>query len=146
MYKKILVPLDGSINAERILDHVENVAKHYNAKIWLLNVVDPPLMLGHDEVIDELNYKKERQTQKKEVESYLSHICEELEKNGIQTQVLVVSGPVVQSILKVTKEKKIDLIALTTHGLEFSYQKLFGSVAIGLMENSNIPQLLLRDT
>jgi len=145
MYKKLLVPLDGSNFSENILDHVENLAKHYHAKIWLLQVDDPPLLLGHDEVIDVPNYQKERNENKKKIERYLSRISEKLKKQGIQTQVLIASGPVVQTVLKVAREEKIDLIALVTHGLDFSYQKLFGSVAIGLLENSNLPLLLLRN-
>ena len=46
MYKTILVPLDGSSRAERILAHVENMALHYDSTVVLLQVVSPiiPMM------------------------------------------------------------------------------------------------------
>jgi len=40
MYHKILVPLDGSKRAEKILPHVEELAKRYKAKVILLQVVE----------------------------------------------------------------------------------------------------------
>ena len=40
MYHKILVPLDGSKRAEKILPHVEELARRYNAKVILLQVVE----------------------------------------------------------------------------------------------------------
>ena len=40
MYRKILVPLDGSKRADRILPHVEELAKRYKAKVIFLQVVE----------------------------------------------------------------------------------------------------------
>jgi len=146
MYKNILLPLDGSKRAEAIVAHVENMAMHYNAKVCLLRVDDPPLMLGYDEVIDEPSYRKQREQHKKELEMYLASIREKLEEKGIQTRVLIAAGPVVKTILNIAKEEKIDLIAMASHGIDLSYQRLFGSVAIGLLENTTLPLLLLRNT
>lgn len=41
MYSTILVPLDGSKRAEAILPHVETLAKCFNSKLILLNVLEP---------------------------------------------------------------------------------------------------------
>ena len=40
MYRKILVPLDGSKRAERILPHVEEMARRYKAKVIFLHVIE----------------------------------------------------------------------------------------------------------
>ena len=40
MYHKILVPLDGSKRAEKILPHVEELARRYKAKVIFLQVVE----------------------------------------------------------------------------------------------------------
>ena len=143
MYKKILVPLDGSTSAEEILDHVENLAKHYNAKVLLLQVDDPPLMLGHDEVIDEARYREERFQHKEEIKAYLSSICNGLSKKGIQVEIEIASGQPVSTILNVAQRENIDLIALASHKTDLTYKTLCGSVAIGLTRRTDIPLLFL---
>ena len=46
MYTTILVPLDGSKRSERILPHVEELARRYDAIVVLVQVVEPapPIM------------------------------------------------------------------------------------------------------
>ena len=41
MYQTILVPLDGSVRAERILPHVEDLAIQYKSKVIFLQVMEP---------------------------------------------------------------------------------------------------------
>ena len=47
MYKKILVPLDGSSRAEKILPHVKNLAKVNGSEVMILKVLDG--VVGEDE-------------------------------------------------------------------------------------------------
>ena len=51
MYKKILVPLDGSKRAEAILPHVKNLALCFKAKAIFFIVIEPGHLLEHDEII-----------------------------------------------------------------------------------------------
>ena len=82
MYKKILVPLDGSDMAEEILDPVEQLAKGFGSKVLLLQVDEAPLMLGDDEVIDESTYDQQKQ-RRKQMEPYLSGIEKRFREKGI---------------------------------------------------------------
>ena len=50
MYKKILVPLDGSKRAEAILPHVEEMAHRFEAEVILLQVVEPPSIVATQNV------------------------------------------------------------------------------------------------
>ena len=45
MYRTILVPLDGSKRAEKILTHVEELAASHEATILLLQVLEPSAAL-----------------------------------------------------------------------------------------------------
>jgi len=49
MYNTILVPLDGSKLAERILSHVEGLAHCYDSTIVFLQVARPPPITGASE-------------------------------------------------------------------------------------------------
>ena len=50
MYKKILVPLDGSKRAERILPYVEKLAHDNDATVIFLTVVSAPRVFGYDDL------------------------------------------------------------------------------------------------
>jgi nucleotide-binding universal stress UspA family protein len=144
MYKKILVPLDGSQSAEEILDPVENLAKGYGAKVLLLQVVEEPFMLGYDEVVDESTLHQQHQ-RRNHIESYLSDIEKRFHKKGIKTKHYIAYGPVVGSLLITAEKDDVDLIALVSHGLDGSYQNMCRSVACCLLQRSNYPIMIIRN-
>jgi nucleotide-binding universal stress UspA family protein len=143
MYKKILVPLDGSHFAEEILDPVEDLAKAFGAKVMLLQVEEEPLMFGYDEVVDESTYKQQKQRRKK-MESYLSRIEKRFQKKGIKTKHYIAYGPVVGTLLTIAEKEDVDIIALTSRGLDGSYRVMSQSVAARLLERAHRPLLLIR--
>ena len=101
MYKKILVPLDGSERAESILPFVQSMAGSFGATVVLLKVDEPSLLLGFDEVIDMANYHLSRQKQRQETETYLSGIATTLRAQDIESKNVGESGEVVKSLLDV---------------------------------------------
>jgi nucleotide-binding universal stress UspA family protein len=143
MYKKILVPLDGSQLAEEILDPVEDLAKGLGAKVLLLQVEEEPLMLGYDEVVDQSTYQKQEQ-RKKQMESYLSRIEKRFQEKGIETKHYIAYGPVVGTLLIIAEKDDVDLIAIASHGLDGSYQAMCRSVVARLLERASKPLLLIR--
>ena len=143
MYKKILVPLDGSERAEEILGHVEDMAKGFGAKVLLLQVQEEPLMLGYDEVIEESTNQQQKQ-RKRQVESYLTGIEKRFQDKGIETKHYIAYGPVAGTILIVAEKDDVDLIALASHGLDGSYQVMCRSVVARLLQRADCPILVMR--
>jgi len=94
MYKKILVPLDGSKRAEAILPHVKNLALCFKAKVIFFIVIEPGHFLEHDEIIFMSVYEEKRDQQIKETESYLASLLEQFREEGIKVQTLIGDGPV----------------------------------------------------
>jgi nucleotide-binding universal stress UspA family protein len=144
MYKKILVPLDGSRRSEEILDPVEALAKGFGAKVLLLEVEEEPLMLGYDEVVDESTYHQQKQ-RRKQMESYLTSIEKRFQKKGIEAKHYIAYGPVVGTLLIIAEKEDIDLVALASHGLDGSYQTMCRSVAARLLQRSDCPLLVIRN-
>jgi len=144
MYKRILVPLDGSQRSEEILDPVENLAKGLGAEVLLLQVEEEPLMIGHDEVIDESTLHQQKQ-RRREMESYLTNIEKRFQKKGIETRHYIAYGSVVGTLLIIAEKDDVDLIALASHGLDGSYQNMCRSVAANLLQRSNYPILVIRN-
>ena len=143
MYNTILIPLDGSKRAEAILSHVEDLAGRYGATVILLCVVEPvPFATGYEPSYVVLREDFERRT--KEAESYLAGLQGEFREKGIQARTSVVSGPVVDAIIKAAEREGADLIALASHGRSGLSQVFYGSVAAGVLHRIDRPLLLIR--
>jgi nucleotide-binding universal stress UspA family protein len=144
MYKTILVPLDGSKRAERILPHVEELARRLQARIVFLQVVEPTydVMDPHGTVMDinmELMQQRER-----EAKTYLAGLQGEFEDRSIQTRAFAERGPVVSTIIQVAEREGADLIAMASHGRTGLSRVFYGSVAAGVLHQVDRPLLLIR--
>lgn len=145
MYKTILVPLDGSKRAERILAYVEELARRCEAEVVLLTVAEPPpFAVGSQEGISVLIYQQEVEHLEDEAEAYLKAIRGEFREKGVQARTRVTRGPVVQAILEAAEEEDADLIALASHGRTGLSRVFYGSVAAGVLHRADRPLLLIR--
>jgi nucleotide-binding universal stress UspA family protein len=144
MYKKLLVPLDGSTFAENALEHVKSVAQSGTLeKIILIRVLEPLITDVRDyigaEHAREAEYKLEADAKK-----YLDKKAADLRKNGILVEArLVVDGEPAAKILETAKAENIDLIVMSTHGRSAFFHWVFGSVAHKVLVNSSIPILVV---
>jgi nucleotide-binding universal stress UspA family protein len=137
---KILVPLDGSSLSEEILDHIEYFAKRSNAEIILFRVVPffwPEEFLHVRKMGDELD---------NEACQYLYAMNANLEKRGIEGEVYVDEGHIPETICDFAREKEIDLIAMSSHGLGGLRRWCMGSVTDKVMRVSPVPVLVYRNT
>ena len=144
MYKTILVPLDGSKRAERILPYVEELALKFGAKLILLQVIEPSVVLaapydmGHYYDVNQIERLSD------EAKGYLNSVRTELEMKGITSETLVDNGPVVTCILEEAIRKDVDLIAMASHGRSGLARAFYGSVAAGILHQADRPLLLIR--
>jgi nucleotide-binding universal stress UspA family protein len=150
MYKKILVPLDGSLRAEKILSHVEALAAQNEAEVVLLQVVEP----ASAEFTPSLNmmvtpqeldlYWKSLQAAETAAKDYLKKKVADLDEKKISAQGVVKRGEAVAAIIEVAKKEKVDLIAMASHGRTGLARVFYGSVANGLLHKVDRPLLLIR--
>ncbi len=144
MYKKILVPLDGSKRAEAILPHAAEMATRYGAEIIFLRVDELFVMLEWDEVVDLENCREKFNARKKTSEAYLAEIKNEFQGNGIRADARVVNGPVVKSILTAAEEMDADIVLMASHGLGGLFRTFYGSVTSGVLQKIDRPLLIIR--
>lgn len=150
MYKKILVPLDGSPRAEKILPHVEALATQGKAEVILLEVVEPTAAeftpsLSMMVTPQELDlYWQSLQAAEETAKDYLKKKVTDLEKKKINVDGVIKRGEAVRSIIEVAKDRKVDLIALASHGRSGLSRVFYGSVANGLLHKVDRPLLLIR--
>ena len=130
MFKRILVPLDGSKVAENALTPAENMAKQFNAEVVLFHAIsrvtiytDVEQPAGICTVCDA------DEKQKAVVERYLSKLAEQLNSNGVRASWFISTGDRVPSqIIEYAKENDISLIVMSTCGPSGPSPGVLGSV------------------
>ena len=141
MYKKILVPLDGSPLAEEVLPHAEALAKSEGAEIILLRVAVTPAryLFAHNPAEgNNIIHMIE-----KEAEDYMQAEVSKLQNEGIKVTGITRDGTPPEEILEVAEETHADVIAMSTHGRTGVNRWLMGSVADRVVHYSHIPVMLI---
>ncbi len=144
MYNTILVPLDGSKRAERILPHVEKLAKSPETKVILLGVVETQVHFTATYGVPyELNVDLYEQREK-DARTYLTSIQKQFQEKGTRAETLVEMGSVSNTIIEVAERQGVDLIAMTSHGRTGLARVFYGNVASGVLNRVDRPLLLIR--
>lgn len=141
MYKKILVPLDGTKNSEAILPQVKSLAQQCGAAIVLLEVLEP--LPPHAAAVAPELINEGISQRASQVRQYVHGIEEQLREQGYNAQAVVGHGTVVETILSVAQETKVDLIAMASHGYTGLKRLIYGSVASEVLHRARTPLLVL---
>jgi nucleotide-binding universal stress UspA family protein len=148
MYKKILVPLDGSPRAEEILPHVVDLALKYHASVTLLQVVEIKVSADGVEFMPlsdgwELT-RRAAEAEAKAAETYLGGARFRLRAKGLDVRTRIAFGPVVGAIISVAVDEEANLIAMASHGRTGAARVFYGSVASGVLGRVDRPLLIIR--
>jgi nucleotide-binding universal stress UspA family protein len=147
MYKKIMVPLDGSELAECVLPHVEAMAKGNQVdKIVFVRVVEPFEMAptGEEYVFTQEDRKRIESERKSAAEDYLRKLLEHLKYDGTRLGSEIVEGKVPESLAEYAEKNEMDLIVIATHGRSGISKWVLGSVADRILRSSCVPVLMVR--
>ena len=142
MYKKIVIPLDGSPAAECVLAHVDNLAGT-GTDVILVRVVAKP---SYDYMLTEPQLAAcldDEFTQ--EASQYLAGVARRLKTPGliVSTCVLAEQGPIAELLQEFAHKVKADLIAISAHGTTGLIGRLLGSTAERIVHHGKIPVLMV---
>ena len=141
MYKKILVPLDGSSLSEAALPHACVLAKALQAQVLFLRVVVFP-----DQDLGDIPIEYAASSEVlAEMKRYLEHVATNLRRAGVAVTCYAVSGRVADTILDFAEHHAVDLIVMSTHGRAAALRWLMGSIADKVIHSAHIPVLLIRE-
>jgi nucleotide-binding universal stress UspA family protein len=145
MYKKILVPLDGSDLAECALQHVKAIAIGCNVpEVVLLRVVEPTYIGADALSASSVVFSNLLEQIQQEADNYIKAITQEFSNDsGINAQSMLLFGSAADEIMKYALKSGVDLIVMTTHGRSGITRWLFGSVADRVSHHSTVPVLLI---
>jgi len=127
MWKKILVPLDGSDLAELALPYAEELAKAFKSEIILLHVSEP----------SEDRYRHMH-------ELYVKEVADRVKERFKKVSPVVVSGKAADEIIGYAEKNDVGLIIMTSHGRSGIMSWATGSIASKLLQAAAVPVLLVR--
>jgi nucleotide-binding universal stress UspA family protein len=136
---RLLVPLDGSALAERILPAAASVATKLGASLTLLHVLerDAPTSIHGEQHLAE----------SRAAEAYLTRLVDGLRADGLDANYHVHPNPerdVAQSIVSHAAELTNDLVVMSTHGRGGMRDVVAGTIAEQVVRKGSTPVLLLR--
>jgi nucleotide-binding universal stress UspA family protein len=144
MFKRILVPLDGSGLAEAVLPTVKAIAQAFASEITLLRVVSPPNLVSGTRDFAEI-YISMFDEMQQEAAIYIEAQKKALHADGFKVNGRTVNGEsTADLILDVADELEVDAIAMSTHGRGGIKRWVYGSVADKVLRHAHVPVLLVR--
>jgi nucleotide-binding universal stress UspA family protein len=144
MYQSILVPLDGSKRAERILPHITELARKFASEVMLMQVVEPHIEFSGTQVKRQAAAVADFREETQQAEVYLSELEANLQARGVSAHWQVAHGEPIKAILSQAHGVHADLIAMSSHGRSGFGRAFYGSVSAGLLQHVDRPLLLVR--
>ncbi len=152
MFNRILVPLDGSSLAEGAIPHAELFARIFNAKIFLLQVLEPTSYHENPKAVDPLNW----QIRKAEADLYMQGIASRVRENLGETNLIpedeknsrveycIREGKAAENIVDFAHTEDIHLLVISTHGSGGLSRWNISSVTQKVINLIYLPVLIVR--
>lgn len=142
MFERIVVPIDGSANADRALDAAIEIAGRFNSHLTLITIVPLNLQVNVMPVPVPLTTPEDIKAFQKMVDERASKAS----KQGIaHVKTVVLEGYVVDSILAYVEEHPQDLIVVGARGLSRAGRLFLGSTSDGLVHHAKLPVLVFHN-
>ena len=132
---RVLIALDGSIYAERVLPYARTLAKAFKSKVYLMSVPAVPDAGDYRapaEFLETLRNKKDANMRK-----FLGAVARELRKDGLRVSTVVSGSTPAKAIIDVGKAKNVDMIMMTSRGRGGLKLLFLGSVAEQVVQGTN---------
>lgn len=147
MFRKLLVPLDGSLIAENALHIATDVALRFSSELMLLHVVEdvtvPSPVSAQSASRPQLITKLEN-NYRTEAARYLHDVKQRILADGLPVESAVVEGNVADQIIRAA-QKEADLIVMTPHAETGMARWLLGSVTQKVLGHAPCPVLIVKD-
>ena len=138
MYRNILIPLENSSADETILTHIKPLARMAGAKLLLVHVADGWVARNFQQL------KLAESEEMKSDREYLGSRTRELTDEGFSCDAVLALGEPSDEIIKLARERDVELIAMTTHGHRFISDILYGATVDKVRHAVDVPVLLVR--
>ena len=140
MYRHILIPTDGSEQAERGLTHGLALAKSLGARVSIIFVIEPFSEVSgrlRETIASYVAVRKEQAT------SALNRAASAAKEAGVSCDTIQAeNGQPHEAIIATAKDRDCDLIAMSSHGRSGLSMLLIGSVTNKVLTQAKTPVLV----
>jgi nucleotide-binding universal stress UspA family protein len=144
MSPKILVPVDGSSESEKAVEHA--LSEVQGAEITLLHVVNPAssFSYGGDDYFDAEGYQEHVEQQREDGKALLEEYRETAAARGVDVETALETGKPARKILERIEEGDVDRVIMGSRGRSGVGRVLFGSVAETVTRRASVPVTIVR--
>jgi len=148
MFKKILVPVDGSELAEQAMEPALALAANACGQIFLLRIpiLSTALTAVHAEFGAALPIEASLKEVRDDAQAYLDGLIERYQRPNVTLTLLVAEGDVAGTIVDTAVAHNVDLIVMSTHGYSGATRWLLGSIAEKVLRSAPRPVFIVRST
>jgi nucleotide-binding universal stress UspA family protein len=143
MFKKIVVPVDGSPCSDEALDVALNLAKSDSAELAICSIVDPVVIVGTtppSPAIDQMLAAREIESRR-----LVKAAAEKAGRAGVKAETETHFGIPSEEILRFSKRRGADAIVMGTHGRSGLKRLFLGSVAESVLHGAPCPVIVVRE-
>ncbi len=141
---KILLPIDFSPSSQAALEMAADLADHFHAELYLVNVIPMFPTTTLPDLIPESEFIQEARTF---AEQHLAKCHTVLTARGVKsTSSVEVGNDIAGNIMEVVDREHIDMVVISTHGISGWHPLVFGSIAEKVVKLAQCPLLLLRSS
>jgi nucleotide-binding universal stress UspA family protein len=139
---KILLPIDFSPSSQAALEMAADLAMHFHAELYLVNVIPMFPTTTIPDLIPETAFIQEA---KSFAERHLAKCTATLTARGVKsTSSVEVGNDIVGNIMEVIEREHAEMVIISTHGISGWHPLVFGSIAEKVVKLVQCPVLLLR--
>lgn len=145
LIRTILFPTDFSECGNFALSYAASLARTFKASIICLNVIEPIVpTVGYSGMTEPLPIADIAEQLEDSAERELPKLAECDQCSGIEVEELVVHGEASAEIVRVAKDRNVDLIVIASHGRTGLGRILFGSTAEAVVRHAACPVLVVK--
>ena len=140
MYKKILLPTDGSTYADQEVERVKKILAE-DGEVIVLSVAG---LLTSSAFQSRKKVKKVNDKLKKDAQRYLDNMAAKFDDN-VKVTKMVVRGFAAEKIIEVANQEGVDMIIISATGKSGLHRFVLGSVTEEVLKNSDVDVLLVHN-
>ena len=141
---KIMLPIDFRPSSQAALEMAADLALHFHAELYLVNVIPMFPTTTIPDLIPESAFIGESRAFS---ETHLAKCIKALEARGVKsTSSVEVGNDIAGNLMEVVEREHIDMVVISTHGISGWHPLVFGSIAEKVVKLVECPLLLLRSS
>ncbi len=131
MFKKILVPIDGSEISKKATKKAVELAKDLDATIMIANIMDQHIPIAYEE-------------QEAKANEYIQEMVDYAINEDVKVESMILFGSPEYDIATIARKSEADLIVMGTHGKTGLTAKLLGSFSQATLKHVDLPIMLIK--